>query len=64
MIAEPKRKKKCPSSFVARTQPLKSHGVCVDYSPRNFLPTPANKSVFLAFLMVVDLELEFSTDCV
>ena len=37
MIAEPNRKKKDASFFLARTQPIKSHGLFAYYSPPNFL---------------------------
>ena len=37
MTAEPNRKKKDSSSFLARTQPIKSHGRLVNYNSPNFL---------------------------
>ena len=49
MIAEPNRKKKDSSSFLERTQPMKSHGLLVHYKPFQ-VPFPLYKSVLLPLL--------------
>ena len=46
VIAKPNRKKKDSSFFLARIQPMKSHGLFVYYSPPNFLFLSINEFSF------------------
>lgn len=65
MIAVPNRKKKDFFFFLARTQPMKTPGLFVYYSPPNSLyPSvllPLYVRTFMR-LMVINLKLQFSAN--
>ena len=68
-IVEPSRKKKGSSSFMARVEPMKSHGLFIYSSPPNFLFPSMKASFFLCHVgtctwltMVADPESQFSAD--
>ena len=69
MIVEPNKKKKVSSSFLKRTQPMKSHRLFVYYSPLNYLSPsmkvfsfPSFAGICMWFTIVADPKLQFSAD--
>ena len=56
MIAEPKKKKKDTTSFLEKTQPIKSHRFFVNYRPTSQIVFSLYKSISLPCLAGTSME--------